>query len=230
MKTALIVMAKAPVPGFAKTRLVPPLSFEQAAELQRCLTSDVLERPWANGPRVLAVAGTSENFASCVEAGWRLTPQRGADLGERLSHASREATDGGADAVVFLGTDSPDLPDALRGAIVPALEAAEVVIGPAFDGGYYTIGSRGHLPWLFEGMPWSEATLFDATLEACARHGARVGLLPAWYDIDNIADLRRFGLHSRLVSSGLRPHEAPRTRALLEVLRSDPAVACELRW
>ena len=91
MSIHLIVMAKAPVAGFAKTRLVPPLSHDEAAALADAILCDMLARPWADLERHLCVSGESERFAEAQQAGWRLSMQAQGDLGARLDTASRAA-------------------------------------------------------------------------------------------------------------------------------------------
>lgn len=188
-------MAKAPVPGFAKTRLVPPLTPLQAAELAEAMLCDMLARPWSGFERHLCVSGESPHFEAAATNGWRLSKQVDGDLGARLEAASLAAFTAGATAVAFLGTDAPDLPDAFMADLQTALsEGAEVVLGPATDGGYYTLATAAHSPLLFRDMPWSQPGLFDATVEAAAAAGLKFHLLPPWSDIDEVNDLERFEL------------------------------------
>lgn len=215
----LIVMAKAPIAGFAKTRLVPPLTHEQAAGLAEAMLCDMLARPWPGVVRHLCVSGESERFVEAEAAGWQLSQQAAGDLGVRLDTASRAAFDAGADAVAFLGTDAPDLPDTFLPEVQTALtEGADLVIGPATDGGYYTIATRAHQACLYADMPWSQPGLFDATMAAAAKAGLRTHRLPVWSDMDEVADLVRFAA-GNLPSEAL-PHLAPRTLARVSALAS----------
>lgn len=193
MSIHLIVMAKAPVAGFAKTRLVPPLTHAQAAELADAMLCDMLARPWPGFARHLCVSGESDRFEAAARDGWTLSRQADGDLGRRLDTASRAAFADGATAVAFLGTDAPDLPDAILEELRAALDTgADLVLGPATDGGYYTIATRVHQPVLFEAMPWSQPGLCNATIAAAQREGLSIHLLPVWSDIDEVADLVRF--------------------------------------
>ena len=197
MSIHLIVMAKAPVPGFAKTRLVPPLTPLQAAELAEAMLCDMLARPWGGFERHLCVSGESPHFEAAATNGWRLSKQVDGDLGARLEAASSAAFAAGATAVAFLGTDAPDLPDAFMADLQTALsEGAEVVLGPATDGGYYTLATATHSPLLFRDMPWSQPGLFEATVEAASAAGLMLHLLPPWSDVDEVNDLARFELRS----------------------------------
>jgi rSAM/selenodomain-associated transferase 1 len=195
MSMHLIVMAKAPVAGFAKTRLVPPLTHEQAASLAEAMLCDMLARPWLGFERHLCVSGESHHFEAAVRDGWKLSKQADGDLGARLEAASLAAFAAAARAVVFLGTDAPDLPDAFMEELKQALaDGAELVVGPATDGGYYTLATSAHVPLLFRGMPWSRPELFDATVAAASAAGLRTHVLPTWSDIDEVEDLARFDL------------------------------------
>ena len=191
MSIHLIVMAKAPVAGFAKTRLVPPLSHAQAAGLADAMLCDMLDRPWPGVVRCLCTSGESDRFVAAAAAGWRCSKQAEGDLGRRLDAASRAAFADGATAVVFLGTDAPDLPAACFAALLEALDAGfDVVLGPATDGGYYTIATRSHEAALFADMPWSQPSLCEETVACVQRLGLRLHLLPAWSDLDEVSDLR----------------------------------------
>lgn len=219
MNIHLIVMAKAPVAGFAKTRLVPPLTHDQAAGLAEAMLCDMLARPWPGFARHLCVSGASARFVEAEAAGWQLSQQAAGDLGVRLDIASRAAFDAGAEAVAFLGTDAPDLPDSFLSELRAALaDGADLVIGPATDGGYYTIATRSHQACLYADMPWSQPGLFDATIAAAAKAGLRTHRLPAWSDMDEVADLVRFAAGNR--PSEASPHLAPRTLARVGALAS----------
>ena len=216
MNIHLIVMAKAPVAGFAKTRLVPPLLPAEAAALADAMLCDMLARPWHGTQRHLCTSGESERFSVAAAAGWRCSRQAEGDLGRRLDVASRASFAAGAGAVVFLGTDAPDLPDSLFAELQAALDAgADLVLGPATDGGYYTIATREHHAALYENMPWSQPSLFAATVAASERLGLRCHLLPVWSDLDEVADLR--SLLGRAESAAF---VAPRTVAAVRALES----------
>ena len=197
MSIHLIVMAKAPVPGLAKTRLVPPLTPLQAAELAEAMLCDMLARPWTGFEHHLCVSGESSHFEAAVRDGWKVSTQADGDLGARLDAASSAAFAAGARSVAFLGTDAPDLPDAFMEELQAALsEGAQVVLGPATDGGYYTLATAAHYPLLFRDMPWSRPELFEATAAAVEGAGLKLHLLPPWSDIDEVNDLARFELRS----------------------------------
>ena len=188
----IIVFAKWPVPGAVKTRLGATIGLQRAADLARAFLLDVtatanrlpVEHILAYSPR-----GTREQFRALLPPGWSLRLQRGADLGERLANAMAHRPDG---RTLILGTDSPWLTETDLSAAFSALNAADVVLGPCRDGGFYLIGFRSDAPpALFSGVRWStEYALADQTA-AAERLGRSVRLLPEGYDIDTEADLKR---------------------------------------
>jgi glycosyltransferase A (GT-A) superfamily protein (DUF2064 family) len=116
-----------------------------------------------------------------------------------------------ADAVVVLGTDSPDLPLERVERAFEALQTVDVCIGPAEDGGYYLVGCRGRTPPIFDaGVPWGTSEVMAATTARLVEAGAAFTLLDDWYDIDEASDLTRL---ARSIAEGT---ELPHTRALLE--------------
>ncbi len=203
-----MVFTKPARPGRVKTRLIGELDAEQAAALHAAFLSDLLER--------LAGGGFDLRIAWALEPGEEAPPapgfrQEGGDLGERLFHGlARAARDHGRVAAV--GSDHPDLPLATVERAFAELETAEIVLGPAEDGGYYLVGARAEAlrPELFEGIAWSTGGVFEATVERCQRLGLRLARLPVAADVDTPADLER-------LAAALERGEAdcPRTRALL---------------
>jgi hypothetical protein len=217
-------MARMPVPGQVKTRLVPPLTHLAAARLYTGFLRDTIDRlARINGvhPFVAYTPPAAEGFFSgIVPPGFSTLPQAGEDLGERLVNISEALFSRGATAVVLCDSDSSTLPGRYIGEAFRRLNEADVVIGPCDDGGYYLIGMRRHTPRLFAGIPWSSARVTQRTVEAAGRLDLSVSLLKPWYDVDTAADLDRlcrevaaspeddaFARHTRraLVEIGLLP-------------------------
>lgn len=215
-RVALAVMAKVPVAGAVKTRLCPPLTPEQAARLARCFLEDRIEQLGAlrAGDRVVAFAPPErqEELRALVPPGVRLVPQAGIDLGARLHHVLGGLLAEGYTGAIALDADSPTLPTAYieRACAVLLDRAADVVVGPSEDGGYYLIGLAAPAPGLFTDMPWSTPAVCQETLARARRAGRRAALLPPWFDVDRGADLER--LRRRADGAAHRP---PRTLALL---------------
>lgn len=193
---ALIIFAKAPVPGKVKTRLQPHLSAEQCASLHESFITDTLSiaREIEGADIFLAChPGVEHPFFLKVarDFGIRLTAQRGNDLGERMDNAIKWGLEMRYGKVIVIGSDSPDLPpDYIRDGF-EMLDSSEMVLGPSRDGGYYLIGGRKQLP-VFYDVPWSSSRVFGTTLEIARKKGITFSILREWYDIDTCEDLERF--------------------------------------
>jgi rSAM/selenodomain-associated transferase 1 len=189
------VVAKAPRPGAAKTRLCPPLEPEQAARLARAFLLDCLRTVREAGleARVICRDGAERGQLEAIVA--RLASvhvQDGAGLGAAMESAFRHGLADGYPAVAVFGSDCPTVPPAVLRLAFDALETgADVSLGPSEDGGYYLLAARAPHSVLFRNMAWSTATVAAETLARCARAGLRVRLLPRWYDVDDAASLAR---------------------------------------
>jgi rSAM/selenodomain-associated transferase 1 len=187
----VLVVAKAPRPGRSKTRLVPPLTPEQAARLQEAMLLDTLETCRAEVPAtglLYADAGDEPALRALAGTGTWLVRQRGSGLADAL-RTGVEAGLADGDAVALVSADLPGVPaGALARTFAALAETVDVVIGPCVDGGYWLVGvSRAHE--LFEGIPWSTPDVLAATLERCAAAGLRVELVHRWRDLDTPADV-----------------------------------------
>ena len=193
---AVAIMAKAPRAGEVKTRLCPPLSLVDAAELYRRLLLDKIEQVRSLRTASLAIAYTPDEaraFFEEVAPGFVLVPQRGADLGDRLANSLGELLDTGHRGALAIDSDTPTLPleflqQALDLIVTPEID---VVLGPTEDGGYYLIGLRAVHRELFEAMAWSTQQVLPETIRRADAKGLRVACLPPWYDIDTPDDLAR---------------------------------------
>jgi len=187
MSAALVVLAKAPRPGRAKTRLCPPCTPVQAAELARAALADTLHTVIAT-PAARHVLVLDGEPGPWLPAGFELVSQRGAGLAERLGNAFADV--GGA--VLLVGMDTPQLTsDHLREGVRRLLGAdTDAVLGPAPDGGYWAVGLRRPEPGAFAGVPMSTADTFRRQRERLTAHGLRVALLPTLRDVDELADAR----------------------------------------
>jgi rSAM/selenodomain-associated transferase 1 len=190
----LAVFLKAPRSGAVKTRLVPALGPDAAAQLYRALAERVLA---ATRP------STSEYerrlFFAPPEAGaemeaWRpgeaWIPQAGADLGARMSSAFDGEFRRGADRVAIVGSDVPGLSRADVLSALESLEDHDLAVGPARDGGYYLIALAQRRPELFRGIAWGTGAVFGATMERAAALGLTVRVLEERRDIDTPDDVR----------------------------------------
>jgi rSAM/selenodomain-associated transferase 1 len=227
MTTLLIIFAKEPRPGQVKTRLSPPLSPEEAAQLYHNFLVDILEE-MTRVPEVrLAVAFSPPEaqvfFHGLAPPGTDLFPQEGADLGERMARAFARGFAAGFGPVLLRGGDIPDLPAALVSEAAEVLVAGQdqVVLGPCPDGGYYLVGLSQPQPLLFQGPAWGSGTVLTDTLRLARELGLRVHLLPPWPDIDTYDNLRTFILRSSGPQPGWRSREQAR-RLLARIAAEKP--------
>jgi len=214
MAASLIVVAKKPEPGFTKTRLCPPFSFEEAADFYRCLMLDTLELAARinNVDHTLAYTPPQAltYFKQIVPDGFNLVPQQGSDLGERLANVLAGQFELGYRKAVIMNSDGPTLPKAHLEEAFTGLDRADVTLGMGHDGGYYLIGMKQMYFGLFEGISWSTEKVIPQTKEVCSRLNLRVHQLPEWYDVDVAADLDRLRRDMARNSTA-----APRTRDFL---------------
>lgn len=222
---AVAVMTKVPGMTVVKSRLHEALGEERATELYRCFLLDRLDALATMRDIIGAVAFTPHEAEAVMRAlappALRLVPQRGADLGERLSNILSDLLDSGHAGAIAVDSDSPTLPMAYLAEAATVLSGAtcDVVLGPCEDGGYYLVGLRCPQPALFEGIPWSTDAVFAMTLDKARARGLSVHVLPHWFDVDTEADLRR--LHADMTAG---THNPPRTYAFVQQLY-EPMIA-----
>ena len=187
----IAVFARAPVPGEAKTRLIPVLGRAGAASLQRQLTERALATACAL-PRArvtLWVAGDIDDpfiVEAAARHGVAVAAQVGADLGARMHQAFVAA----AGPLLLIGTDCPQLRVDDLDAAAAALASHEVVLQPASDGGYVLIGLRRPQPTLFDSISWGEPSVLEQTRNRIAAAGLRCAMRPVLDDLDTAADLQ----------------------------------------
>jgi uncharacterized protein len=191
MRDALYAIAKAPRPGLAKTRLARSLGEEDALLLYRAFLADLANRfgptPYGLGWYVTPRDAWPEIRALTGETGPVLFQGEG-DLAERQRGLFQAAFGGGAERVVLIAADSPQLPVHVVEDAFAMLEERDVVLGPTLDGGYYLIGMR-ELQDLPREVPMSTATVFEDVLAGARRSGLSVGLTEGTFDVDVADDL-----------------------------------------
>ena len=208
---ALAVMAKAPRAGMVKTRLVPPLTYEQSAALNVCFLRDTTENiatiDGAAGLISYTPVGEESLFDELLPQGFALIPQRGDAFGERLLAAAEDILSCGYGSVCLIDSDSPTVPaEAFAQAVAELARPGDrVVLGPSDDGGYYLIGLKKAHPEPFERITWSTSTVCEETCERVKSAFLELVLLPTWYDVDDAPTLAV--LKNELIH-GVRPHFA----------------------
>jgi uncharacterized protein len=234
---ALAVMAKAPVPGSVKSRLVPPLDPHEAASLNCCFLRDIcasiesLGSHWgAYGLIAYTPVGSESAFDGLLPDSFHLLPQRGKDLGERLFHAACDLLNANYESVCLINSDSPTLPRSILADAIAHLKMADdrIVLGGSDDGGYYLIGLKHAHSRVFEDINWSTSAVFSQTVDRAAEVGLEVVSLPQWYDVDDASSLRRLAIElfgDDSARDGRGGSDAPFTREFLRGLIADGLAA-----
>ncbi len=184
LQMRILVMAKAPVPGRVKTRLCPPCTPAEAAAVAEAALVDTLEAVAASGAsrRILALDGEPGPW---LPSGFRVVPQRGGGLDERL--ASAWAAAGGPG--VQIGMDTPQVTPRLLDGALASLDSSRAALGHAADGGWWAIGLRRPDPDVFRGVPMSTETTGVAQHARLRSLGLDVAPLPTLVDLDTVEDL-----------------------------------------
>ena len=199
---ALAIMIKVPKVGSVKTRLVPPLTPNQAASISGCFFRDTAENIAAvagdsslsvDGLAIYSPPSAGMELNAILPDGFGALPQRIASFGDRLLFAADDLFKLGYESVCLINADSPTLPpQSLRSAVsLLSSPGDRVVLGPSEDGGYYLIGLKQAHRGLFEEIPWSTSAVLSETLRRAAEMGLKVERLQQWYDVDRAADLKR---------------------------------------
>jgi len=218
--TALVIIARYPASGKTKTRLGRTIGNDRAATLYQAFLTDFAQRfsgeaydvhwaytpPEANFPAFIATLAPS--YAQYMT----YFPQQGADLGSRLHHAFKETHKRGFERTILISSDSPHISLATIGNAYKALDHADIVLGPAEDGGYYLIAM--HQPHdVFTGIPMSTSVVCQMTIDLAQRQELLVRLLHPLLDIDELPDLLRL---AELLQEN--PTLAPATAAHLSLV------------
>ena len=222
LRGVLLVFAKEPEPGRVKTRMVPPLSPQQASDLYGEMLQDVLI---ASG-RIAFEIGlapvlvvdpplAAAALARRAPTEFRIVPQRGADLGERMEWAIREAAASGANRILLRGSDSPTLDLGRIEAVLASLDEFDLAISPDLSSGYNLLGVRKPTPGLFD-LPMSTRTVLEDTLANAAALGLRTEVQPASFDVDTASDLNRLAAARAGPCASCVADMCPRTLSFLD--------------
>jgi rSAM/selenodomain-associated transferase 1 len=245
----IAVMAKASLPGQTKTRLVPPLTFEEAAAFNTAFLKDVAANMSAAGratpiaPYMAYGPPGTDGFFKAILPAVGLIEAWHKDFGDCLFAAIAALLARGHAGAVVLNSDSPTLPTALlvETARMLARPGDRAVLGPSRDGGYYLLGLKAPHRRLFEDVAWSTEQVARQTRERAAEIGLDVHVLPEWYDVDDLASLRALRdellaqpadtepVHAEpVLAPRLAPHRAPHTAELFGDLLARTDLAARL--
>jgi rSAM/selenodomain-associated transferase 1 len=203
----LVIMAKAPRPGFVKTRLVEGMPSDAIAELYRCLLEDTLEmvgRLEGVEIAVMCPASDVDDLSNVLDGAVKIVPQSGQGLAAGLVSVFARFASAGR-RVIALDSDSPHLPDSIVRDAFRLLEDHDLAVGPTRDGGYYLVGAKASVP---DGMGTGSA--LDLLLARAQNLRLSLAFTERFYDIDVATDLIQLAAELRLA-----PGKAPRTAAWL---------------
>jgi rSAM/selenodomain-associated transferase 1 len=204
---ALAVMAKVPVAGQVKTRLVPALTAEEAAEFYRSLLVDQLNQlqqlDTADCYLAFAPDDARELMEQLAPPCFQLLPQQGEDLGARMQGVFSALFALGHSHLLLIGSDLPPVPMSFFEEAYAFLQSADkrVVLGPSRDGGFYLVGCNQPTAEMFSGMTWSHGAVLAQTRSKLASLQIDTHLLPTWFDVDTPDDLRYLQLSDLLESA-----------------------------
>ncbi len=212
------LFAKQPTPGQVKTRLAAQTSPQWAARVAAAFLKDLLCR-LGDFPahRVLAFAPAQAKsyFADLAQGRFNLMAQCEGNLGQRMETFLATPIDQGAQRVVLVGTDSPTIPLPFIEQAFEELTRADLVLGPATDGGYYLVGCAGASPPIFQGINWGRSTVLRETIDRLEGTSVRLKLLSPWYDVDTVNDWQVLQGHlAALRRAGIDP-QLPNTEELI---------------
>ena len=192
---ALVIFIKYPVAGAVKTRLGAQVGHDLAADLYRIFIEQTFELSRNSSAELVYVAYDPkvefEKYHPLLPADFFHFPQNGDNLGHRMFNAFNLVFSQGARRVIILGSDSPTLPVKYLDDTFKSLNAVDLVLGPAEDGGYYLIGLKQLHKALFENIEWSSTAVLKSTLAQARSLSISHSLLPNLYDVDELETLKR---------------------------------------
>jgi hypothetical protein len=233
----MAVMAKASAPGRTKTRLVPPLNYQEAAAFNTAFLRDVAENLLAAGQHApiegymaFGPPGSQAFFRKSLPSSIGLFEVWLPDFGNCLHLAMAQVLARGHGGAVVLNSDSPTLPTSLlvETAQVLAQPGDRAVLGPADDGGYYLLGLKQAHARMFDDIEWSSSRVAEQTIARARELGLKIHVLAPWYDVDDSDALRILHgeLHAgRSFDAALKPYRASHTAALMTSLVQRHALA-----
>ncbi len=191
MSATLIVLSKPAIPGQVKTRLTPKLSPHAAARIHSAMRQCLLNRLVRHchphpSSFILAQNNHDQDHCLTLPHPFQQIPQSQGDLGERMCRIWQQYP---SQPIIFLGTDSPDLPKEILTMITKEVKEKDAIVGPVSDGGYYTLGVREYRPALLTNISWGSTKVLAQTQMRAKSQKIDLLNLPSWYDIDTYPDL-----------------------------------------
>jgi rSAM/selenodomain-associated transferase 1 len=209
MKKALITFVKTPLPGTVKTRLQKDLGRDETVRVYKSFIREITSQyaGMKGFDRFLGCAPTkNHDFLQEIAAKNKMKTfnQRGSDLGKKIVNAFKDYFKKGYSDIILIGSDSPTIPKEFIRKAFRDLEKNDFVVGPCCDGGMYLVGARKKIESrLFQNIPWDTSDVLNMVLEKLYRYRIEFSMLPFWYDVDNIDDLKFLKLHLRYLKKEL---------------------------
>ena len=212
------ILTRVPEPGMTKTRLAKSIGDDAAANVAQAMARCTIARWSLAAPATVAITpdGAAQRMRQHLTGipDVTIVDQGDGSLGERIERSWLRAV--GDHSGIVLGTDSPDVPMSLMHATMRRAMDNDVVLGPTTDGGYWTLAMRQWIPEMVRDIEWGTSVVFSTSVEQARHVGASISVLPRWYDVDEIADLR--ALRRRLRQLMVAPTESPASQELLTEL------------
>ena len=194
----LLIYGKAPVAGRVKTRLTPPLPPDEAAAAYEACLRDVVKLCARERARVelwYHAEGRADDYFANEFPHLTLQRQSDGDLGAKMKDSFERSFADGAQHVLIVGSDIPTLPETILNSALDHVHDAEMVIGPTLDGGYYLVGINvdawPRAQGIFDDVEWSTDAVFRATAARAEQARVDARILPGWYDVDTMEQLRQ---------------------------------------
>jgi hypothetical protein len=194
----LIVFVKYPAPGTVKLRLAQHIGLEAATKIYRQIAETVVNNtaPQEAADYAVEICFDPKDDKHLVRT-WltskaQFSAQKGVDLGERMRNAFTYAFESGCKQVILIGSDCPDISRQIIQQGFAQLQHKDIVIGPAYDGGYYLIGLRQQRDDIFQDIEWGTEKVFHQTCDKIKAAGLSVSLLPTLRDVDRVEDLKYY--------------------------------------
>lgn len=196
----LIVFTRYPVPGVTKTRLIPELGHQNAADVHRRLTENIIHQIIQLQTEkellcdVCYTGGSKEEMERWLGNELSYAQQVQGDLGVRMYKAIKGVLDTGAIKIILIGTDILEPVSGYIEKALSVLNENDIVLGPTIDGGYWLVGMKRAFN-IFDGIPWGTETVLIQTLSLIKQQRLKVFLLPEINDIDRVDDLIKYMEH-----------------------------------